>query len=141
MPTEDGHPDAPYLLDLPTFEDERGRITVAETGEAVPFDIERLYYLYDVPPDTTRGKHAHRKLKQIMVALSGSLDVTIEGQFGRDTYRLDSPKRGLFVPAKTWRELSNFSNSTTCLVIASHRYDPSDYIHDLRTFRDLIGHD
>lgn len=135
MPTEPGSSDVPYLFDLPTFEDERGRLTVAEAGEAVPFDIERIYYLYDVPPDEVRGEHAHRELEQVMVATSGALDVTLEGSYGREQFRLDSPERGLYVPATSWRELSNFSDGATCLVVASQPYDPDDYVHDLEAFR------
>lgn len=138
MPTEQGRSGAPYLFDLPTFEDERGRLTVAEAGEAVPFDIERIYYLYDVPADETRGEHAHRELEQLVVATSGALDVTLEGAYGREQFRLESPDRGLYVPAMSWRELSNFTTDATCLVVASHPYDPDDYVHDLQAFREEL---
>lgn len=138
MPNEAGHADAPYLFDLPTFEDERGQLTVAESGEAVPFDVERIYYLYDVPAEETRGEHAHLKLEQVMVAISGSLTVALEGQFGSERFRLDSPDRGLYVPKLSWRELTDFSADACCLVIASHRYDPDDYVHDKAAFREHV---
>lgn len=138
MPREPGHADAPYLYDLPTFDDDRGKLTVAETGEAVPFDIERIYYLYDVPATETRGEHAHVELEQVMIAVSGSLEVRLEGPFGIDQFRLDAPDRGLYVPKLSWRELTDFSEGTCCLVVASHRYDPDDYLHDKETFREYL---
>lgn len=130
---------SPYLLDLPTFEDERGRLTVAEVGEAVPFGLERVYYLYDVPAAATRGEHAHRNLEQVMIAVSGALDVTLEGRFGREEFRLDSPDRGLYVPRMAWRELANFTDGAVCLVLASRRHDPDDYVEDRDAFLDRIG--
>lgn len=138
MTTDSGNSDRPRLIDLPTFEDDSGRLTVAETNEAIPFDIERVYYLYDVPPGETRGEHAHRALEQVMVAVSGSLEVALEGAFGSERFRLDAPDRGLYVPRCTWRELSDFSEDACCVVVASHGYDPDDYVHDYDVFQETM---
>lgn len=134
--SEDDHP---HWIDLPTFSDERGSLSVIESSEQVPFEINRTYYIYDVPPETVRGRHAHRELEQIMVALTGSLDLLLETEVGRREFRLDSPSEGVYIPTQTWRELSNFAPGTVCLVVASHQYDPDDYIHDYELFQEQIA--
>jgi dTDP-4-dehydrorhamnose 3,5-epimerase-like enzyme len=125
----------PHQVELSTFIDDRGKLSVVESSERIPFDIERVYYLYDVPPDATRGNHAHKRLQQIMIAVSGSLDVLVETSAGSEQFHLDSPGEGLYIPRMTWRELSNFTSGTVCIVLASQKYDESDYIHEYESFQ------
>jgi hypothetical protein len=103
---------------------------VIEAQDNVPFEIKRVYYLYSVPDGATRGGHAHRRLRQVLVAVAGRLDVVLDDGHGRRTVRLDSPHRGLYVSTMVWRELIDFAAGTVCLVLASERYDEADYIRD-----------
>lgn len=131
-------PQFPQMIELSTFKDDRGKLSVIESREGIPFDVQRVYYLYDVPPDAIRGNHAHKRLQQLMIAVSGSLDVLVETSAGREQFRLDSPGEGLYIPRMTWRELSNFTEGTVCMVLASHKYDESDYIHEYETFQERL---
>lgn len=128
----------PYWVNVPTFSDERGSLSVLEASDDVPFQINRLYYLYDVPSKSVRGQHAHRELEQIMIAVAGSLTLCLETSSGQEEFQLESPSRGVYVPQMTWRELTDFSTDTVCLVVASRPYEPEDYIHDYDEFKELI---
>ncbi|MFL5340647.1 MAG: sugar 3,4-ketoisomerase [Gemmataceae bacterium] len=122
------------LLHLPRITDPRGNLTFVEGDEHVPFEIRRVYYLYDVPAGAERGGHAHRTLHQIIIPLSGSFDVILDDGANWRRFRLDRPYRGLYVCPLTWRELSNFSSGSVCLVLASAPFDEGDYVRDYREF-------
>ena len=123
------------LLDLPKIADPRGNLTFIEGGEHVPFDIKRVYYLYDVPGGAERGGHAHLALHQLIVAMSGSFDITLDDGRERQTFHLNRSYVGLYVCPMIWREIDNFSSGSVCLVLASNRYDEADYIRDYDAFR------
>jgi len=112
----------------------KGNITVVENRQAIPFDIERVYYLYDVPGGEERGGHAHKDLSQLIVAASGSFDVVLDDGTTKKTITLNRPYQGLYVVPGIWRELVNFSSGSSCLVLASHKYDEADYIRDYDEF-------
>lgn len=124
----------PQLIDIPIVHDMRGNLSVVEGGELIPFDIKRLYYLYDVPGGTTRGGHAHRMLRQLIIAASGSFDVILDNGKERTKYSLNRSYKGLYIPTMTWREIENFSSGAVCMVLASEHYDESDYIYDYDSF-------
>ncbi len=121
-------------LSLPVVDAPEGRLTVIEGSEHVPFPIERVYYLYDVPSGAVRGGHAHRSLEQLLVPLSGSFDVLLDDGAEKRTVHLNRPSAGLLLTPMIWRELANFSSGSVCLVLASARYDESDYYRDYDDF-------
>lgn len=121
------------LINIPKVQDPRGNLAIIEK-DVVPFNIERVYYLYDVPSDAHRGGHAHKKLIQVLIALSGSFDVILDDGNSRKTITLNKPDKGLLIPTETWRELGNFSSGAVCLVLASDVFEEEDYIRDYNTF-------
>lgn len=125
------------LVDLPRFENVRGNLTPVHGGEEIPFDIARVYYLYDVPGGETRGGHAHRDLEQLIVCASGSFDVLIDDGERQRTYSLNRPWYGLYIPRMIWRELVNFSTGAICTSLASLPYNASEYIYDYEKFQRL----
>jgi dTDP-4-dehydrorhamnose 3,5-epimerase-like enzyme len=128
------------MIDLPRVNDPRGNLTFIEGGRHVPFEIKRVYYLYDVPGGAERGGHAHKDLRQLIVAMSGSFDVHLDDGRAKKTVHLNRSYNGLFVCPMTWREISNFSSGAVCLVLASNFYDEDDYYRDYAQFRaDVIG--
>jgi len=116
---------------------DKGNITVVENGGVIPFDINRVYYLYDVPGGEERGGHAHKELYQILIAAGGSFDVVLDDGNEKRTVNLNRPYQGLKIVPGIWRELINFSSGATCLVLASHRYDEGDYIREYGVFYDM----
>ncbi|RBY79616.1 WxcM-like domain-containing protein [Geodermatophilus sp. TF02-6] len=122
------------IVDLPRVADCRGNLTFIEGSEHVPFDIERVYYLYDVPGGESRGGHAHRELEQLIIAAAGSFDVVVDDGTRRERFFLNRSYFGLYVPPMTWRELDDFSSGSVCLVLASRRYDEGDYYRDYDQF-------
>lgn len=114
--------------------DRKGNISVVENGRDVPFDVKRAYYLYDVPGGESRGGHAHRELRQLIVAASGSFTVTLDDGHVKRTFTLNRPYQGLYVVPGIWRTLDDFSSGAVCMVLASERYDADDYIRDYREF-------
>lgn len=127
--------EACQVLDLDKNHRDKGNITVMENRDILPFDINRVYYLYDVPGGEERGGHAHRELYQLIVAAGGSFDVILDDGAQKRTVTLNRPYQGLLVVPGMWRELVNFSSGSTCLVLASHRYDEKDYI---RCYEDFL---
>ncbi|MCG8431702.1 MAG: FdtA/QdtA family cupin domain-containing protein [Candidatus Omnitrophica bacterium] len=115
-----------------------GNITAIENNKSIPFDIRRVYYLYDVPGGEERGGHAHYELQQFVVALSGAFDVLLDDGTNKKVIHLDRPFVGLHITTGIWRELLNFSSGSVCLVLASHKYDEADYIRDYDTFLKLV---
>ena len=122
------------IIELPKITDPRGNLSFIEGGQHIPFDIKRVYYLYDVPGGSDRGSHAHKNLHQFIVAMSGSFDVTLDDGTGKKTFRLNRSYYGLYVSPMMWRDLDNFSSGAVCMVLASAHYDEADYIRDYDMF-------
>lgn len=132
--------DSVNLIEVPKISDKggRGNMSVIEK-EVLPFDIARVYYLYDVPSDAYRGGHAHKNLQQFLLPLSGSFDVILKDAKNSRTVSLNKPNKGLLIVPGIWRELENFSSGAVCLVLASAVYDESDYIRDYETFKERFS--
>lgn len=122
------------MIDFPVVSDSRGDLTFIEGGRHAPFDIKRVYYLYNVPADAERGGHAHRELEQVLVALSGSFRVKIDDGGETSEYWLRDPSKGLYIGSLIWREMDCFSQGAVCMVLASERYDEADYFRDHAEF-------
>jgi hypothetical protein len=123
-----------YLVDLPVITDPRGDLTFVEGRNHVPFDIARVYYLYNVPAGAERGGHAHRALEQVVFALSGSFRITVDNGETKQDYVLRDPRKGLYIRNMIWRTMDEFSQGAVCMVLASSPYQESDYIRDYDTF-------
>ena len=121
------------LISIPKIEDNRGNLSVIE-HDVIPFEIKRVYYLYDVPAGAERGGHSHIDQKEFLVALSGSFDVVLNDGQNQQIVTLNKPYEGLLINQGIWRELNNFSSGSVCLVIASAVYDENDYIRDFEEF-------
>lgn len=122
------------VIKLPQIHDTRGDLTFIEGQVHIPFDIARVYYLYNVPVDAERGGHAHKELQQVLFALSGSFRVTVDDGKNKAEYWLRDPRKGLYISRMVWREMDSFSQGAVCMVLASHRYDESDYFRDYQAF-------
>ena len=114
--------------------DRKGNLSVVENGDTVPFDVKRVYYLYDVPGGESRGSHAHKNLKQLLIAASGSFTVTLDDGNVKRSFTLNRPYQGLLIVPGIWRELDDFSSGSVCLVLASEKYDAEDYIRGYEEF-------
>ena len=124
------------IIDLPKIQDHRGNLTFIESGRHIPFDIKRTYYHYDVPGGASRAAHGHRKLQQLMIAMSGSFDVTLDDGREKRRFHLNRSYNGLYIPPMMWRDLDNFSSNSVCMVLASDFYDEADYF---RNYEDFIA--
>ena len=122
------------IINFPKIQNRAGNITPIQNSIDIPFDVKRVYYLYDVPGGESRGAHAHKELEQLIIAASGSFDVTIDDGKNKKTISLNRPNFGLHLKPGMWRELSNFSSGSICLVLASLMYDETDYIRDYDQF-------
>lgn len=122
------------IIDLPRNHDPRGDLTFVEGSKHVPFEIRRVYYLYNVPVDAERGGHAHRELEQVIFALSGSFRVKIDTGHSKQEFWLRDPRKGLYISRLIWREMDSFSQGAVCMVLASHHYDAADYYRDYNEF-------
>lgn len=126
------------LIDFPQIQDPRGSLTFVEGGNHIPFDIQRVYYLYNVPTGSERGGHAHKILDQIIFALSGCFRLKLDdGQIKRN-YWMKEPHKGLYISNMVWHEMDFFSPGTICLVLASHRYDEADYYRNYNEFLKVV---
>jgi dTDP-4-dehydrorhamnose 3,5-epimerase-like enzyme len=128
--------DAIKIIEIPKIEDVRGNISVIE-GDTLPYEINRVYYLYDVPCSATRGGHAHIAFQQCLIALSGSFDVVLNDGQSQTKITLNKPNLGLFIPNGIWREIENFSSGAVCLALVSDVYKEDDYIRDFDRFKDF----
>ena len=128
-----------YVVKLPRIRAPEGSLTFIESLNHIPFAIRRTYYLYDVPGGATRGAHAHRNLCQLLIPVAGSFDVTLDDATDSQVWHLNRPYLGLLISPMVWRNLSNFSSGSVCLVLASELYDESDYIRDYHEFKSLQG--
>ncbi|NLX67705.1 MAG: WxcM-like domain-containing protein [Bacteroidales bacterium] len=124
------------MIEIDKHHHEKGNLSVVENGKTVPFNVKRVYYLYDVPGGESRGGHAHKELQQFIVAASGSFDVTLDDGELKRTFTIYRPYRGLLVVPGIWRELDNFSSGSVCLVLASTEYYADDYIRDYNEFKE-----
>ena len=128
-----------FLIDLPKIHDPRGNLSFIEGGNHVPFSIARAYWIYDVPGGEERGGHAYRTLREFIIAVSGSFEVTLFDGHKRQHFTLNRSYYGLYVPPMMWRSMENFSTNALCLNLASGPYDADDYLRDLREFEALAG--
>ena len=122
------------MLDLPRIQDPRGSLTFVEGLNHVPFEIKRVYYLYDVPGGAERGGHAHKRLHQMIIAISGSFDIVIDDGDQKRLVHLNRSYNGLYICPMIWRQLGNFSSGSVCMVLASECYDESDYYRSYQEF-------
>ncbi len=127
------------LIELPKISDPRGNLTFVEGRNHIPFDIARVYYLFDVPGGSERGSHAHKSLHQLFIAMSGSFDVVLEDGREKKRFHLNRSYFGLYVCPMMWRELDNFSSGSVCMVLASHKYDEEDYYRDYGEYLVAMG--
>lgn len=122
------------IIQLPKFSDPRGNLSIVEAGLHTPFDIKRVYYLYDMPAEAERGAHGHKILQQLIIPLAGSFEITLDDGYSKKSFYLKRPWEGLYIPPMRWRELNNFSSGAVCLVLASEHYDEKDYFRDYNAF-------
>lgn len=127
------------LIDLPKIVDERGNLSFIEGENHIPFKIERTYMIYDVPGGEIRGGHAYKELSEFIIAVSGSFDVVLDDGQEKRTYSLNRSYYGLYVPKLIWRSLENFSTNSLCMILASHKYDESDYLRDYHDFINIVN--
>jgi len=127
------------ILELPKIHEPRGNLTFVEGGRHVPFEIARVYYLYDVPGGAERGGHAHKDLHQLIIAMSGSFDVVLNDGLDERRIHLNRSYQGLYVCPMIWRELDNFSSGSVCMVLASNHYDEADYYRDHGDYMRALG--
>jgi len=123
-----------HIINLPKITDTRGNLTFVEGGNQIPFNIQRVYYLYDVPGGAERGGHAHKDLHQLIIAMSGSFDVVLDDGYEKKRFHLNRSYNGLYVCPMIWRELDNFSSGSVCMVLASNLYDEDDYYREYNPF-------
>jgi len=122
------------IIELPKISDPRGNLTFVEGGSHIPFDIKRVYYLYDVPGGAERGGHGHKELSQLIIAMSGSFDVILDDGHEEKRIHLNRSYYGLYVCPMIWRELDNFSSGSVCMVLASNLYNENDYYRDYNDY-------
>ncbi len=122
------------IFELPQIHDRRGNLTFIEANRHIPFDICRVYYLYDVPGGSERGGHAHKDLHQLIIAMSGSFDIHLDDGYAKKTMHMNRSYYGLYVCPMIWREIDNFSSGAVCMVLASNFYEESDYYRDYNIF-------
>jgi dTDP-4-dehydrorhamnose 3,5-epimerase-like enzyme len=126
------------IIDIPKITDPRGNLAVLEK-DTIPYKIERVYYLYDVPSDSHRGGHAHKDCMELLIAISGSFTVELDNGEEKQTVTLNKPNKGLLIPTMIWRELTDFSSGAMCLVLASHVFEEEDYIREKKDFYSITS--
>ena len=126
------------IIEIPKISDHRGNLSFIRSGNPIPFDIKNVFYIYDIPAGTQRGGHAHKRLEQILIPLSGSFDVILKDSKNTKKVRLDRPNKGLYIGPLIWREMKNFSAGSVCLVLASLKYDEEEYLRDFNQFMEVV---
>lgn len=129
------------LIDLPRINDPRGNLTFIESEKHIPFEIKRVYYLYDVPGGALRAGHSHKTLHQFLIAISGSFDVAINDGHHKMKFHLNRSYYGLYIPPMTWRKIDNFSSGSVCLALASDFYDETDYYRQYSEFKKAVDNE
>lgn len=129
------------LIQLPKIGDRNGQITAVNNNVEIPFEISRVFYLYDIPAGEDRGAHAHKECHQFLVAASGSFDVEVSDGIHKKIFSINQPNIGLHVPPKIWAAELNFSSGSICLVLASHAFDENDYIRNYTDYKIFINND
>lgn len=124
------------IIELPRINEPRGNLTFIEANRHIPFDIRRVYYLYDVPGGAERGGHAHKALHQLIIAMSGSFDIHLDDGYEKKTIHMNRSYNGLYICPMIWREIDNFSSGAVCMVLASEYYDEQDYYREYAMFTD-----
>jgi dTDP-4-dehydrorhamnose 3,5-epimerase-like enzyme len=127
-----------HLIDIPTFHDDRGTLSVLELANLVPFPVRRLFYCYDVPETSVRGAHALKECHQLLIQMSGSSVVRVEHQNQTTDFALGTPRQGLYLPPKAWREIREFSKDSSFLVLASELYQPDGYYRDYEAWKTSV---
>ena len=127
------------IIELPRHHHPNGTIAVVENDGLYPFDVRRVYYLYDVPSDAERGGHSHFSEQRLIIAVSGSFDVTVDDGRRQAVFRLDRPYKALYVPPGIWRVIDNFSSGSVCLALASNLYSEDDYVREYELFKQLTA--
>jgi dTDP-4-dehydrorhamnose 3,5-epimerase-like enzyme len=125
------------IVTLPRQKSSAGNITAVENAKGLPFTIRRIYYLYDIPGGESRGAHAHKKMEQLVIAASGSFDITLDDGRSKKTMHLNQPGQALHIKPGIWRDITNFSSGAICLALASTLYSEADYIRDYEAFKRL----
>lgn len=125
------------IIQLPKIHNRAGNLTALENNQNIPFEVRRVYYLYDIPGGEDRGGHAHHNLQQFVIAVSGAFDVLLDDGMNKKIIHLDRPYIGLHIVPGIWRELLNFSSGAICLVLASEKYQESDYVREYSEFKSL----
>lgn len=128
------HATKPELLNFPKMSDQRGDLSVIESNNHIPFEIKRIFYLYNITDSESRGAHAHKELEQILIAIAGSFEVTLDDGFEKKSFFLSNPWQGLYIPPMVWNNLSHFSPGAVCLVLASDFFKEEDYYRDYKEF-------
>ena len=123
------------LIDFHIFGDDRGSLVSLEANKNIPFDIKRVYYIFDTKKDVVRGKHAHKNLQQILIAVNGSCKVLLDNKKEKQVFKLDNPAQGLYIKNNVWREMFDFSSDCVLMVLASEIYIKEDYIFDYEGFK------
>lgn len=127
------------IIELPKISDPRGNLTFVEANRHIPFDIKRVYYLYDVPGGSERAGHGHKQLQQLFIAMSGSFDILLDDGHEKKKYHMNRSYNGLYVCPMIWRDLDNFSSGAVCMVLASDYYDESDYYREYQDFINVVN--
>ena len=127
------------IIELPKIENRAGNISPIQGSTDIPFEIKRVFYLYDIPGGEDRGAHAHKECHQLLIAASGSYDVLVDDGKNRRTISLNRPYYGLHIPPGIWAAEMGFSSGAICLVLTSHKYDENDYIRDYKQYLKYIG--
>lgn len=126
------------LIELPKITDKRGSLSFVEGNRDIPFTIKRIYYLYDSHPNSERGAHGHKKLEQVIIPLAGSFNFILDDGYNRQSFFMDKPWVGLYVPPMMWRDVNNFSPNSVCLVLASDIYEEEDYYRNYQEFLNAV---
>lgn len=126
------------IIKLPKIADPHGNLTFVENSRHIPFEIRRVYYLYDVPGGAARAGHAHKTLMQFLIAMSGSFDILLDDGYRKGKFHLNQPHYGLYLPPMVWRVIDNFSSGSVCLVLASDFFDEADYHRDYDEFLEAV---